>query len=78
MNKQILVYPNPADKEINFVLGLYSNLQLSIYSATGERKLFELLSHSQTIDVSMLSAGIYIYLLTGKNGFKETGKIIKE
>jgi hypothetical protein len=78
MNKQILVYPNPAINEVNFVLGLYSNLQLSIYNSTGERMLFQLLHHSHTIDVSMLPSGIYVYLLTGKNGFKETGKIIKE
>jgi hypothetical protein len=78
MNKQILVYPNPADNEVNFVLGLYSNLQLSIYNSTGERKIFQSLPSSQTIDVSELPSGIYVYLLTGKNGFKETGKIIKE
>jgi hypothetical protein len=77
MNKQILVTPNPADNEVNFVLGLYSNLQLSIYNSTGERKLLQSLSSSQTIDVSGLPAGIYVYLLTGKNGFKESGKIIK-
>jgi hypothetical protein len=77
MNKQILVYPNPAINEVNFVLGLYSNLQLSIYNSTGERMIFQSLYHSQTIDISCLSPGIYIYLLTGKNGFTETGKIIK-
>jgi len=78
MNKQILVYPNPATNEVNFVLGLYSNLQLFIYNSTGERVLFQLLQHSQTIDISTLPPGIYVYLLTGKNGFSETGKIIKE
>lgn len=78
MNKQILVYPNPAFNEVNFVLGLYSNLQLSIYNSTGERMIFQTLHHSQSINVSMLPEGIYVYLLTGKNGFKETGKIIKE
>jgi hypothetical protein len=78
MNKQILVYPNPANSEVNFVLGLYSNLQLSIYNATGERVVLQTLHHSQTIDISMLPAGIYVYLLTGKNGFTETGMIIKE
>jgi|WetSurMetagenome_2_1015567.scaffolds.fasta_scaffold88959_2 hypothetical protein len=76
MNKQILVYPNPADNEVNFVLGLYSNLQLSIYNSTGERKLLQSLPSSQTIDVSGLPAGIYVYLLTGQNGFKESGKLI--
>jgi hypothetical protein len=77
LNKQILVYPNPVISEVNFVLGLYSNLQLSIYNSTGERKIFQSLPSSQTIDVSELPSGIYVYLLTGKNGFKETGKIIK-
>jgi hypothetical protein len=76
MNKQILIYPNPADNEVNFILGLYSDIQLSIYNSTGERNLFQPLQHSQTIDVSTLPAGIYIYLITGKNGFMETGKIV--
>jgi hypothetical protein len=78
MNKQILVYPNPAEKEVNFVLGLYSNLQLFVYNSIGELKLTELLPASKTIDISSLPGGVYLYLLNGKNGFKETGKILKK
>jgi hypothetical protein len=73
----VIVYPNPANNEVNFVLGLYSNLQLSIYNSTGERMIFQSLYHSQTIDISSFPSGMYVYLLTGKNGFTETGKIIK-
>jgi hypothetical protein len=74
----VIVYPNPVKDNLHFELGIYSNLQLSIYNSTGERKIFKSLHHSQTIDISSLTSGIYVYLLTGKNEFKETGKIIKE
>jgi len=71
-----MIFPNPATTNAYFDLGDYSDMQLSIYNSTGERKLFQSLPSSQTIDVSGLPSGIYVYLLTGKNGFKETGKII--
>jgi hypothetical protein len=73
----VIVYPNPVKNELHFDLGLYSNLQLSIYNSTGERIIFQSLLHSQTIDISSFPSGMYVYLLTGKNGFTETGKIIK-
>jgi photosystem II stability/assembly factor-like uncharacterized protein len=74
--KQRMIFPNPATNNIYIDLGHYSDIQVSIYNSTGERIIFQLLPSSQTIDVSCLPAGIYIYLLTGKNGFKETGKIV--
>jgi hypothetical protein len=77
MNKQILVYPNPTNGDVNFVLGLYSNLQLFVYNSMGKLNLTELLPTSKTIDLSSLPNGVYFYLITGKNGFKESGKILK-
>jgi hypothetical protein len=78
MNKQILVYPNPTNGDVNFVLGLYSNLQLFVYNSMGELNLSELLPAFKTIDLSSLPNGVYFYLITGKNGFKEMGKILKK
>lgn len=77
-NKEVTTYPNPLKDNLHFDLGTQTNLQLSIYNSAGERILFQPLHLSQTIDISTLPPGIYVYLLTGKNGFTETGKIIKE
>lgn len=78
IRKQILVYPNPVTSEINFVLGLYSDLHLMIYNTIGELMISDFLLTSKTIDVSELPAGVYVYLITGKNRFIETGKFYKQ
>ncbi len=76
--KQILVYPNPAKDKVSFVTGLYSNLELKIYNLQGSCVIKRHLPHTQTIDLSGLPPGTYIYLITGKDGFKEKGKLIKQ
>jgi hypothetical protein len=77
-NKQILVYPNPAGHEVNFVLGLYSDLQLHVVNSSGRYVHSQQLKSSQSVDISHLSSGVYFYIITGYNGFKESGKIIKK
>ncbi len=74
---QILVYPNPVDDKVNFVLGLYKNLELNVYNVSGETVYIKFLESSQTLDFSFLPKGIYIYNLKAANGFFESGKIIK-
>ena len=74
-NKEVTTYPNPLKDNLHFDLSKQTNLQLSLYNSTGERMIFQTLPHSQTIDISMLPPGIHVYLLTGKNGFTETGRL---
>ncbi len=76
--KQILVYPNPVKNYVTFALGLYSDINLQIFNSKGQIVLVKNLKYSQKIDLSELSTGFYIYVLTGKNGFFEKGKLIKE
>ncbi len=75
MPKQILVYPNPAKDNVTFVTGFYNNLELSIYNLQGEPVLKQKLPYTQTIDISALPNGLYVYIITGKNGFNEKGKL---
>lgn len=77
IQKQILVYPNPVYSEVTFVTGLYSNLDLSIYNSTGARIMSVPLLSTQTFDLSVFSPGIYFYIISGRKGFSESGKIIK-
>lgn len=76
--KQILVYPNPVKNDVNFALGLYSDIDLQIFNINGQCVLSRNLQHSQKVNLSELPAGLYIYVLTGNKGFVEKGKLIKE
>ena len=76
MPKQILVYPNPATDKVNFVTGLYNNLELKIYNLQGNEVLSQHLPFTQTVDIGFLNSGLYIYIITGENGFFEKGKLL--
>lgn len=76
--KQILVYPNPVVDEVNFVLGLYKNFDLRIFNINGQIVHQDKLENSKKIDLSHIQQGIYIYVIKGKNGFVEKGKLIKK
>lgn len=78
MSKQILVYPNPAKDKVNFVFGLYHDLEISIFNLVGELILIEDYNSSATLDISRFPAGSYIYKITGENGFFEEGKLVKQ
>jgi len=73
--KQILVYPNPVKDKVTFVTGFYNNLELSIYNLQGKPVLKQKLPYMQTIDISALPKGLYVYIITGENGFIEKGKL---
>lgn len=76
--KQILVYPNPAKDKVNFVFGLYQDLEISIYNLMGELILKEAYKSSSSIDISNFAAGTYIYKITGNDGFNEKGRLVKQ
>ncbi len=75
--KQVLVYPNPVRNEVYFELGLYSNINIQIYNIYGECVFAKFIQGSQKIDMSNFLSGMYIYVLTGRNGFVEKGKLLK-
>ena len=76
--KQILVYPNPVKDKVNFVTGFYNNLELTIYNINGKLVHSSHLPHTQTINLQHLPTGMYAYIITGKNGFFEKGKLMKD
>jgi hypothetical protein len=57
---ELLIYPNPSEKEINIIAGAKTNINaISIYNQLGQKVLYE--EHPATkIDVSFLRPGIYI------------------
>ena len=78
MQKQILVYPNPVENDVNFVFGLYKNLEINIFDLSGKKIYSNTFIHSANINIAYLKSGIYTYTVSSKNGFFEEGKIIKK
>ena len=76
--KQILVYPNPVKDKLHFVFGLYSDLTISIYDASGREMISDTYHRSPTLDLSGFKKGLYLYRITGAKGLIDGGKIIKE
>jgi len=76
--RQVLVYPNPVKDKLHFVFGLYSDLTISIYDASGREMISEMYHRSPTLDLSGFRKGLYLYRITGAKGLIEKGKIIKE
>ncbi|MCD6113145.1 MAG: T9SS type A sorting domain-containing protein [Bacteroidales bacterium] len=75
---QILVYPNPVKDKVNFVPGMYRNLNLQIFNSSGKLVIDCKLPSTKTINMSQLAKGVYIFVLSNNKGFIEKGKIIKE
>lgn len=76
-NKEILVTPNPTTSIIKFQGEDLNNYKVSIFNIYGT----EILKDSkidQEINFEKQEKGIYFYIITDENGFKQEGKIIKE
>ena len=78
MERQMLVFPNPVENEVNFVFGLYKDLKVSIFDLTGKRLFSKTFGHSVKIDISHFKPGVYPYTISNGNGFFEEGKLIKK
>ncbi|MCU4173895.1 T9SS type A sorting domain-containing protein [Carboxylicivirga sp. N1Y90] len=76
-NQDLIIYPNPADKEINLTFTGDAK-QLEIYSMDGALVLQQQLPNIyQAINVSTLQAGVYIAIVTLESG-QATTKFIKK
>ncbi len=71
------IYPNHATKELH-VDGRAQGSAYAVSDVTGKRLLSGMLSGSGSIDVSPLSAGLYLIQIAGKNGTTESYKFTKE
>ncbi|NOU15944.1 MAG: T9SS type A sorting domain-containing protein [Bacteroidales bacterium] len=75
--KTIKVSPNPTSSLIKFDGENLSNYKVSIFNSNG----IEIIKNSKIdegISIEKQEKGIYIYILTDENGYKQEGKIIKE
>ncbi len=74
-----LVFPNPGNNKI-IVQSPSKNLKLQLYDQTGQIVLEEYLQDavSHSINTGYLPEGLYIYRLSGNDGFIENGKWIKQ
>ncbi len=71
-------YPNPAQEEI-YIENLTATAEIEIYNISGKKLLQQQVNSStESINISNLSAGIYLYSFV-QNGKKiKTGKLVKE
>jgi hypothetical protein len=75
----INVYPNPATDKITFTWnGDYSQFNLRICQVTGACVIDKEISSNETVDVSDLSKGIYLFRLTNNKEIVKTGKLVVE
>jgi len=76
----ILVYPNPANLQLNIKLSSETNNStFEIYNITGQKILTQNLENTQTqINIESLQQGIYIYKCFDNNKIIETGKFVKQ
>lgn len=73
------VYPNPASTSIQVKLeGITEDVTMSIYDAAGRTVLSQPVINGQSVDVSNLAAGSYIYSLQVRGRNVMTGKIAIE
>ncbi|NMH26584.1 T9SS type A sorting domain-containing protein [Flavobacterium silvaticum] len=61
----LVLYPNPASESIRIKSDTSTELKTSIYSLTGQRILQGVFQSGQDIDVSALSAGLYLVQVNG-------------
>jgi endoglucanase len=83
-NNKIIVYPSPAGNEVTISFAGISenNFSLAVIDLSGkllEYSKINLLDNNrtQTIDVSHLSSGIYLFKIQG-NGFAITKRVVKQ
>ncbi len=69
------IFPNPTADVIQFDVADQVSFNISIYTTSGKRVLSKEIFNRQRVDVSTLQAGMYFYILKGKN-FAATGKFI--
>ncbi|MFY0627069.1 MAG: Ig-like domain-containing protein [Reichenbachiella sp.] len=66
-NKEITVFPNPAQEHINIIGDAYQSV--TIYNTIGRKVLSKRLDSTQ-LDISSLSNGVYVLVLTGDRNYK--------
>jgi Secretion system C-terminal sorting domain len=77
INETISVYPNPTNAQINFVAAeSLLNERINVYNNLGQFISTKLIDNSKSLDLSSLSAGIYVLMF--ENNSSKSFKIIKK
>lgn len=78
INNEFIIYPNPFNDKIVLDISdnqLSNGVELELFDIFG-RKVYDEIIHSEKIDLSYLSNGVYFCKLYF-NSYSQTGKIIK-
>jgi hypothetical protein len=77
---EAILYPNPAGEHITVDFSqLYNSATLQLVDISGKTVFrSQLTSNRQTIDISALPAGTYLYRISNQKGLEETGKLVVE
>ncbi len=74
----VKVYPNPADDRI-YIEGMQPPSKAVVSSMVGQQLIVtDIRGSSQSLDISLLSAGTYLLRLIGKDGLSTSIKIMKQ
>lgn len=69
-DQNIKVYPNPAVNQLHITADIKESLNVVLYNAAGQLILSQTMNQNADINVSGLSAGNYIYVISGNDGHK--------
>jgi len=77
---QITLYPNPASSSLKVMLSMPGNVVYSVYNVTGQMVLSGKLDarYLNTVDISTLTSGMYLFRAISDNNTEFTGKFVKE
>lgn len=76
-NNKIIISPNPTSSIIKFEGDNLNNYRIDIFDNKG-REIVRDTKIDENINLEKQGKGIYIYIITDENGYKQEGKIIKE
>jgi hypothetical protein len=77
LNNAIVIYPNPANNEINISIPHGFNIEKTeIFNALG-RRVFASSDENEVINISDLESGIYLVLMQDYNGSILSGKFVR-
>ncbi|MCF6133090.1 T9SS type A sorting domain-containing protein [Flavobacterium wongokense] len=74
---RIILSPNPTKTVVTFEGSKLNDYSIAVYDEAGKQVLTQT-GINTSLSLEKLSNGIYIYMINGKDGYKQTGKIIKE
>ena len=75
----LIVFPNPANNELNIQINSIQTFHFTLYNSLGEKIIEQTLNNkSSTINLSAYSKGIYFYKMISDKSIIKTGKIIKQ